>query len=104
MNERLRFFIENEGLSVRQFENLIGSSDGKIAKFIASNSSLKSDTLSKIMEIFPHLSITWLLTGEGDMLLSSSGNNQGSTKDEPIYHLPCAGGHPTYSGGRGGWL
>lgn len=83
MNERLRFFIENEGLSVRQFENLIGSSDGKIAKFIASNSSLKSDTLSKIMEIFPHLSITWLLTGEGDMLLSSYGNNQGSTKDEP---------------------
>lgn len=83
MNERLRFFIENEGLSVRQFENLIGSSDGKIAKFIASNSSLKSDTLSKIMEIFPHLSITWLLTGEGDMLLSSPGDNQGSTKDEP---------------------
>lgn len=88
MNERLRFFIENEGLSVRQFENLIGSSDGKIAKFIASNSSLKSDTLSKIMEIFPHLSITWLLTGEGDMLLSSPGNNQGSTKDEPRMNQP----------------
>ena len=89
MNERLRFFIENEGLSVRQFENLIGSSDGKIAKFIASNSSLKSDTLSKIMEIFPHLSITWLLTGEGDMLLSSPGNNQGSTKDEPRTNQPA---------------
>lgn len=84
MNERLRFFIENEGLSVRQFENLIGSSDGKIAKFIASNSSLKSDTLSKIMEIFPHLSITWLLTGEGDMLLSSPE----STKDEPRTNQP----------------
>ena len=88
MNERLRFFIENEGLSVRQFENLIGSSDGKIAKFIASNSSLKSDTLSKIMEIFPHLSITWLLTGEGDMLLSSPDNNQGLTKDEPRTNQP----------------
>ena len=88
MNERLRFFIENEGLSVRQFENLIGSSDGKIAKFIASNSSLKSDTLSKIMEIFPHLSITWLLTGEGDMLLSSPDNSQGSTKDEPRTNQP----------------
>ena len=69
MNERLRFFIENEGLSVRQFESLIGSSDGKIAKFIASNSSLKSDTLIKVMEIFPHLSINWLITVEGEMLL-----------------------------------
>ena len=81
MNERLRFFIENEGLSVRQFESLIGSSDGKIAKFIASNSSLKSDTLIKVMEIFPHLSINWLLTGEGEMLLSSSDKHEGTTKE-----------------------
>lgn len=88
MNERLRFFIENEGLSVRQFENLIGSSDGKIAKFIASNSSLKSDTLSKIMEIFPHLSITWLLTGEGDMLCTIPVKNQPRTKDEPRTNQP----------------
>ena len=30
----------------------------------------------------------WLLTGEGDMLLSSPGNNQGSTKDEPRTNQP----------------
>lgn len=88
MNERLRFFIENEGLSVRRFEEMIGSSDGKIAKFIAANSSLKSDTLQCIMEVFPQLSITWLLTGEGDMLLSSLDNNQGITKDEPRKNQP----------------
>ena len=81
MNERLRFFIENEGLSVRQFESMIGSSDGKIAKFIASNSSLKSDTLTRIMEVFPHLSINWLLTGEGEMLLSSPDKHEGTTKE-----------------------
>ena len=55
-------------MSVRQFEAKIGSSDGKIAKFLTSNSSLKSDTLNMIMENFPQLSIEWLLTGEGDML------------------------------------
>lgn len=68
MNERLKQFLEFQGLSVRQFELMIGSSDGKIAKFMTTNSSLKSDTLSSIMEKFPQLSIKWLLTGEGEML------------------------------------
>ena len=68
MNDRLRKFLDSKGISVRQFEQMIGSSDGKIAKFMATNSSLKSDTLSKIMEVFPQLSIEWLLAGEGDML------------------------------------
>ncbi len=89
MNERLRFFIEKEGLSVRQFESLIGSSDGKIAKFIATNSSLKSDTLTKIMEIFPHLSVSWLLTGEGEMLTVHDKDNE-QTKNESITNQPIA--------------
>ena len=72
MNNRLRKFLDFQGISVRQFEAMIGSSDGKIAKFMATNSSLKSDTLSKIMEVFPQLSIEWLITGEGDMLKNPS--------------------------------
>ena len=35
-----------------------------------------------------NINSAWLLTGEGDMLLSSSGDNQGSTKDEPRTNLP----------------
>ena len=35
-----------------------------------------------------NINSAWLLTGEGDMLLSSSGNNQGSTKDEPRTNQP----------------
>lgn len=68
MNDRLKKFLDVEGMSVRQFESLIGSSDGKIAKFLTTNSSLKSDTLNSIMEKFPQLSIEWLLTGKGSML------------------------------------
>lgn len=68
MNERLRKFLDLEQISVRQFEAMIGSSDGKIAKFMQTNSSLKTDTLNKIMEVFPQLSIEWLITGKGSML------------------------------------
>lgn len=76
MNNRLKFFIETQHLSIRQFEDLIGSSDGKIAKFIAKNTSLKSDTLQKIMEYFPQLNIVWLLTGNGEMFINADNNMQ----------------------------
>ena len=35
-----------------------------------------------------NINSAWLLTGEGDMRLSSPGDNQGSTKDEPRTNLP----------------
>lgn len=35
-----------------------------------------------------NINSAWLLTGEGDMLLSSPGDNQGSTKDEPRTNQP----------------
>ena len=81
MNDRLRKFLDFQGISVRQFEAMIGSSDGKIAKFMATNSSLKSDTLSKVMEVFPQLSIEWLISGEGEMLKSPSDSSQPNTKE-----------------------
>ena len=81
MNDRLRKFLDFQGISVRQFEAMIGSSDGKIAKFMATNSSLKSDTLSKIMEVFPQLSIEWLITGEGEMLKSPVDGSLTNTKE-----------------------
>ena len=81
MNDRLRKFLDFQGISVRQFEAMIGSSDGKIAKFMATNSSLKSDTLSTVMEVFPQLSIEWLISGEGEMLKSPSDSSQPNTKE-----------------------
>ena len=81
MNNRLRKFLDFQGISVRQFEAMIGSSDGKIAKFMATNSSLKSDTLNKIMEVFPQLSIEWLISGEGEMLKSSADGSLSNTKE-----------------------
>ena len=82
MNDRLRKFLDSKGISVRQFEQMIGSSDGKIAKFMATNSSLKSDTLSKIMEVFPQLSIEWLITGEGEMLKTADDSSSVPPTDD----------------------
>ena len=70
MNKRLKQFIDYLGLTVRQFEQKIGVSNGLISKQLRQNTTIQSSSLEKIKENFPHLSIDWLLTGVGVMILS----------------------------------
>lgn len=70
MNERLRQFIGYLGLTTRQFERETGVSDGQISKLLRLNTSIQTNTLAKIKANFPQLSVDWLLTGAGVMILS----------------------------------
>ncbi len=70
MIERLLQIVEYYKLSVREFERLIGVSEGVINKTIARNTGLKAETIQKIVEKFPQISLNWILLGEGEMLKS----------------------------------
>lgn len=72
MEERIRQIIEYYNISIRQFEQKISVSDGLIHKALARKSGLKSDTLAKILDIFPQINPDWLLLGKGEMLRVSS--------------------------------
>lgn len=72
MEERIRQIIEYYNISIRQFEQKISVSDGLIHKALARKSGLKSDTLAKILDIFPQVNPDWLLLGKGEMLRVSS--------------------------------
>lgn len=72
MEERLKQIIEYLGISTRQFEQKISVSDGLIHKAMVRKSGLKSDTLAKIIDIFPQINPDWLIAGKGEMLRSSS--------------------------------
>ena len=50
MIERLLQIVEYYKLSVREFERLIGVSEGVINKTIARNTGLKAETIQKIVE------------------------------------------------------
>ena len=71
MNERLKYFIEYLGISTRNFEQKISVSNGLIARFLAKNTTIQSNILSKICDTYPDLNPDWLITGKGDMLRGS---------------------------------
>ena len=68
MIERIKIFIESQGISIRSFEQMITASNGLIRKAIANNTDIQSKWVSIIVEKYPHLNPDWLLTGHGPML------------------------------------
>lgn len=61
-------------------EEMIGVSSGYITKAFSKKSAMGSDLLERIIKLFPQLNIIWLLTGEGDMILSED-NEMAIVKD-----------------------
>ena len=69
INQRLRQFIKFKRLTVQKFESVCGFSNGYV------NSIRKTpgaDKLEAIVRVFPDLNREWLLTGEGEMVVSEA--------------------------------
>ena len=80
MNRRLYEFIRFSNLNIRAFENSIEASNGVIRRFIEEETSIKSETIIRILTVYPDLSAEWLLRGKGEMLLSQQHTNVISAK------------------------
>lgn len=82
VKERLITFLNHKGLSQRRFERLVGFSNGYLDKLRHAPSIEKTQI---IIDVFPELNRTWLLTGEGEML-NDGKNEAGNTKaEQPEY-------------------
>lgn len=77
--QRIKLFIDAKGLTIASFERSVGMSNASFAKALKNDAALGSDKLENILRVYPELSPTWLLIGEGEMLRNvtqtSSGNN-----------------------------
>lgn len=71
VRDRILVFIDAIGITKSRFEKIVGFSNGYIDKLRECPSQKKLDIISNS---FPALSMPWLLTGEGEMLKSSSPN------------------------------
>lgn len=69
--DRIKQFIDSEGIAVSAFEKSIGMSNASFGKSLRSGGAIGTDKLENILSVYPELSPNWLLTGEGAMLKSN---------------------------------
>lgn len=78
--DRLLDFMVYKNLNDNKLTKLANLSVGLIGRARRNKSGLHTDTIEKILHTFPELNPTWLLTGNGSMLLDS----KDIPKDKPV--------------------
>lgn len=91
LKSRLIEFIEYKGLSVQSFEIQCNLSNGAVSKM---GNNTRRSTIDKISKSYPELNTSWLLTGEGNMLLNNSDlmPRKSFTVGVPYYNVDFIGG------------
>lgn len=101
--DRLKVFIEKKGLSYSQFADMCGIPRPSLSQLLTGRNKKISDIMvGQIHNMFPELSIVWLLFGEGKMESdeSSPGQSSGSGID-PLYDTDLyIGAENRNSGGK----
>lgn len=85
ITDRILQLLEYKNISKYKFCKDLNLSNG----FLDKRRDITTDNYAKILEYFPDVNPTWLLTGEGDMLRPPAGQQQGqpppkvAQKEEP---------------------
>ena len=74
VNDRLKIFIDSIKISQVDFGRKIGISKQQIGSWLKDGVKIPVVSLSIIIKEHPELNARWLMTGEGDMIISSEKN------------------------------
>jgi phage repressor protein C with HTH and peptisase S24 domain len=69
INIRLKEYMDHKGVSKRELSQQIGMSEKTLGNKLNGSRKLDIDTLQEIASHNPDLSLQWLLTGTGDMII-----------------------------------
>ncbi|MEO8172349.1 MAG: hypothetical protein ABI581_04670 [Sediminibacterium sp.] len=69
--ERLQDYLVYSNISAYAFEHTCNLSNGYLGKQLKGKGSVGSDIIERIKENYIDLSLVWLITGKGTMLLSA---------------------------------
>ena len=100
INQRLKFLIQELGISARAFSASIGVPDTTTRNYLDKNTKLNADYLERIVHYFKEVNLNWLVTGEGEHFIpgvaksvvsrqttrNNYGNNVGSNKGTVNQH------------------
>jgi hypothetical protein len=99
MKKRLIEFLAYLGIGQLAFEEKVGLSRGYVNKVV---DSIRTDTVNKIISVYPELSRTWLLTGEGEMIKGAQRASFGDVKENSGFVIGNArGSNNTYTNNPG---
>lgn len=100
---RIKEYMDYKKISIAAFEKSIGLSNASFNKTLKTGGAIGTDKLEKTLSIYPDINPEWLLTGEGEMLKSSSEVKPAHTfalstdrkldvQDIPLYDLSATAG------------
>lgn len=79
---RLTAYLRYKGINKSEFGRIIGVSNAYISSI---RKSIQPDKAEKIASSFPDLNIAWLMTGEGEMVKSNTGQDFDDKPQEDVH-------------------
>ena len=65
---RIKQFVDEKGITNKEFESKIGFSNGGFSSQLRKNKTIGVDKLENILSVYSEINPEWLLTGKGSML------------------------------------
>lgn len=99
--ERFDMYMRYKGLNDNQVTTQLGLSNGLLGKSRKENRDLSSKVIEQILSHYEDLSKVWLITGEGEMLITQGLEENGGLS-LPLVPIDAIGG--ALSGTNGQWM
>lgn len=80
---RIQEIADKKAITITALETKLGASKGVLSRALRNDTDIQSKWLQIIVENYPDISPSWLLTGEGPMLKADSDNVVKVAKAEP---------------------
>lgn len=84
ITERMRQVMESRGLNAKTFAGKLGIERSGLSHIYSGRNKPGLELIVKVLDTFPDISADWLLTGKGEMSLSSSNTVIRDEPDQPI--------------------
>lgn len=72
MKDRIYQLMKYQGMSQKEFAATLCIAEGTLSGIFTGRTRPTNNIVNAIHECFPHISINWLMFGEGDMLLDGA--------------------------------
>ena len=82
MKDRIYQLMKYQGMSQKEFAATLCIAEGTLSGIFTGRTRPTNNIVNAIHECFPHISINWLMFGEGDMLLEGASSQDAGTTSE----------------------